>query len=95
MNEEDEADFYEEPKPLGVIERYFGLSLTKFFIAIVMVVFLGIYIQALLFGNSSLEVLIELEEYETYLKDETQRLKTENAELQKDYFELKELAPEK
>jgi len=90
----NEDDLYDEEKPLSVTERYFGLSLTKFFIAIITVVFLGVYVQVLLFGDSSLEVLVELEEYETYLHDEIHRLKTQNAELQKDYFELKELAPD-
>jgi len=96
MNETiDQDDIYdEEENPLSVTERYFGLSLTKFFVAIVTVILLGVYVQVLLFGDSSLEVLVELEEYETYLHDEIHRLKTENAELQKDYFELKELAPD-
>jgi len=93
MNETDDNTLYEEQDPLSVTERYFGLSLTKFFTAIVTVVLLGIYVQILLFGDSSLEVLIELEEYETYLQDEIHRLKTANSELQKEYFELKALAP--
>jgi hypothetical protein len=37
---------------------------------------------------------MELEEYELYLSDEVSRLKAENAELQKEYFELKELSPQ-
>jgi hypothetical protein len=38
-----------------------------------------------------LQVLLELEEYENYLKEDIERLKTENASMQKEYFELKEL----
>ncbi len=75
-------------------ERYFGLSWAKLFIALVLVIFLGIYIGVLLFGENSLEVLFQLEEYEDYLTSETDRLKLENAALQKEYFELKGLQPD-
>jgi hypothetical protein len=54
----------------------------------------GVYIGILLFGDNSLDVLLGLEEYEDYLKDEIVRLKQENATLQKEYFELKELDPD-
>lgn len=72
-------------------EQYFGLSWSKLIIAITIVLALGIYLGILLFGNNSLEVLLGLEEYETYLQKEIDLLKNENANLQKSYFELKEL----
>jgi cell division protein FtsB len=75
-------------------ERYLGLSWGKLIFALILVLALGIYIGVLLFGDNSLEVLLNLEEYETYLKDEIVRLKEENAALQKEYFELKELQPD-
>ena len=87
-------ELYSEHKPEGFTERYLGLSYTWFFVAIASVVFLGIYISVILFGDSSLEVLLELEEYENHLKQEIAHLKNDNADLQKEYFELNELAPD-
>jgi hypothetical protein len=75
-------------------ERYLGLSWLKLLFALFLVLALGIYIGILLFGDNSLDVLLNLEEYETYLKDEIIRLKHENAALQKEYFELRELQPD-
>ena len=72
----------------------FGLPLQRIVIALVSVVALGIYIGVLLFGPNSLTVLLSLEErraaYETCIKI----LKDQNAALQKEYFELKQLGPE-
>ena len=56
---------------------------------------LAVYLNILLFGDNSLEVLLQLEEYEDYLQNEINGYKSENAALQKEYFELKELEPEK
>jgi hypothetical protein len=72
-------------------EQYFGLSWPKLSIAVVLIICLGIYLGVLLFGTNSLQVLLGLEEYETYLKEDIDRLKTENAVMQKEYFELREL----
>ncbi len=92
---QENNDLYEEIEyRQSVSERYFGLSWAKLFLALVLVVFLGIYIGVLLFGENSLEVLFQLEEYEDYLINETDRLKLENAALQKEYFELKGLQPD-
>ncbi len=59
-----------------------------------LVLLFGIYIGDILFGKSSLEVLLNLQENNDRLKDEVVRLKKENAALQKDYFELKQLDPD-
>ena len=75
-------------------ERYLGLTWYKLIFSLLLVLALGIYIGVLLFGDNSLDVLLNLEEYETYLQDEIHRLKQENAALQKEYFELKELQPD-
>jgi hypothetical protein len=75
-------------------ERYLGLSLGKFLIALFAVLGLGIYIGILLFGDNSLEILLGLEEYESYLHEQIETLKSDNAQLQKEYFELKELERE-
>ncbi len=76
----------------SVTQEYFGLSLTKFFVFVLIVLAFGVYIGTILYGTNSVEVLLGLDEYETYLKDEVLRLKHENAELQREYFELKEIS---
>lgn len=75
-------------------KRYFGISWQKMGLLALIVIFSGIYIGIILFGESSLQVLINLEEYESFLKEEVAKLKTENAALQKEIFELKELDPD-
>ena len=78
----------------GIIQRYLGISFGKFILFIVLVIFLGVYLGILLYGTSSLEVLFGLQEYENYLTNEIVRLKAENAQLQREYFELKEISAE-
>lgn len=85
-------EFYDEiERRESFTERYLGLSWGKFIVALLAVLGLGVYIGVLLFGDNSLEILLGLEEYESYLEDQVESLKHENAALQKDYFELKEL----
>jgi len=76
----------------SITQKYLGLSLRKFFFLFFIVVSLGIYLGILLYGTNSLEILYGLQEYESYLQDEVVRLKNENAELQREYFELKEIS---
>lgn len=75
-----------------VTERYLGLSLKKFILLFLLIIILGVYIGILLYGTNSLEVLMSIEDYEVYLQNEIERLKAENAQLQKEYFELKEIS---
>jgi hypothetical protein len=75
----------------SLTEHYFGLSTSKFLIASGFVLVLGIYMGLIFFGDNSLSVLLDLEEHQRYLTDDIERLKTENAALQKQYFELREL----
>ena len=75
----------------GFFEKYFGLGIKTFVIALVSVIAIGMYISVLLFGDNSLEVLMRLDEYKSYLSDEIDSVKKENASLQKEFFELKEL----
>ena len=77
---------------LSITEQYLGLSLNRFLILLFIVLIAGIYIGILLFGDNSLEVLLGLEDYQIYLQDEITRLKSLNADLQKEYFELKEIS---
>ena len=91
---EHKEELYDLPSE-SFTERYLGLSLGKFLLFLFIIIILGIYLNILLFGDNSLEVLLRLEEYETYLKDEINSYRSENSALQKEYFELKELEPEK
>jgi hypothetical protein len=76
----------------SITEEYLGLSLKKFLFLLLIVLALGVYLGVLFYGNNSLEVLFGLQEYEDFLQSEITRLKTENASLQKEYFELKEIS---
>lgn len=89
---QNEELFEEIDNTQSITQEYFGLSLTKFFVFVLIVLAFGIYIGTVLYGTNSLEILFGLEEYEIYLQDETIRLKEENAELQREYFELKEIS---
>jgi cell division protein FtsL len=86
-------ELYEEiDSSLSITEQYLGLSLKKFLFLLFVVLALGVYIGILLYGTNSLEVLFGLQDYENFLQSEISRLKTENAALQKEYFELKEIS---
>ncbi|MDF1876238.1 hypothetical protein JHD47_00220 [Sulfurimonas sp. SAG-AH-194-L11] len=76
----------------SITQKHLGLSLKKFFFLLLIVVILGIYLGVLLYGTSSLEILFGLQDYEVYLQDEVSRLKLQNADLQREYFELKEIS---
>lgn len=89
---QQEELFDEIEGSLSITEKYLGLSIGKFLFLFSIVLFMGIYIGILLYGTNSVEVLLKLEDYETFLQDETTRLKNENAMLQKEYFELKEIS---
>ena len=89
--EEHEQILYNEQHYQSFSERRFGLSIPKFLVACAFVVALLFYLGVLIFGNNSLSVLFQLEEYQSYLTDDIKILKTQNAALQKQYFELKEL----
>ena len=84
--------FEEIDNSQSITQRYLGLSIGKFVALSAIVLALGIYIGVLFYGTNSLEVLFGLQDYETYLQDEVDRLKNENADLQKEYFELKEIS---
>ena len=65
----------------------------KIFLSFLAVIFLGIYVGDLLFGKSSLEVLLDLQEGRGDLEQNIKIIKQKNALLQKEYFELKQLEP--
>ena len=69
------------------------LGITKLFLLASMIIGLGLYVGNLLYGVNSLSVLDELTHKEVHLKSTIEKLKEENARLQKEYFELKGLEP--
>ena len=88
-----EEDF-EVEEHLSLSEKYLGLSTKTFLLLVTFVILMGMYIGVILYGKNSVNVLLRLQTYESYLKDEITRLKQENAKLQKEYFELKEISGE-
>ena len=89
MNQDELYD--EIDRSQSITEKYFGLSIGKFIIAFCIVLFSGIYIGSLLYGTNSLQVYMKLEDYNDYLKSQIVTLKQQNANKQKEYFELKEI----
>ena len=63
-------------------------------LALIVLLF-GLYIGDVLFGKSSLDVLLNLQEDKDTLMVKIQSLKEENAVLQKEYFELRQLDPDR
>jgi len=84
--------FEEIESKSSITQEYLGLSFTKFLVLLIIVLTFGVYIGIILYGANSLEILMGLQDYELYLEDEVYRLKQENAQLQREYFELKEIS---
>jgi len=76
----------------GILQKYLGLSYAKFFFLLFIVSVIGIYLGVLFYGTNSIEILFGLEEYQDYLQTEIHQLKDENSQLQRKYFELKEIS---
>ena len=68
------------------------ISIVLFSIALT--VYLSYHATNILFGDNSLQVYNSLKYKKEYLESEILRLQKENAYLQKEYFELKNLEPE-
>lgn len=78
---------YVEKKPFD-FRLFFRFTLIAF-----CVVCFGIYVGNIIFGKRSLDVMLSLQEQKTQLERDVETLKKQNAQLQKAYFELKELEP--
>ena len=63
-------------------------------ISLIATTFLSYHAVIVLFGDNSLQVYNSLKYKKEYLENEILRLQRENAYLQKEYFELKNLEPE-
>ncbi|HHH19556.1 MAG TPA: hypothetical protein ENK86_03445 [Campylobacterales bacterium] len=72
------------------IEELLGLSIKVFIVTAVLVIFLGVYIANLVFGNNSLQVLQNLQREKHVLQQEIDGLKKENAALHKEYLEWRD-----
>lgn len=83
---------FEIEEHLDIVERYLGFSYKTFLLLVSGVILAGIYIGVILYGKNSINVLLRLQTYEGSLKEEIGNLKNENAKLQKEYFELKEIS---
>ncbi len=68
-------------------EELFGLSIKVFILTSTIVIFLGIYIANLVYGDSSLHRLKSLQREKNRIKQEIYQLKIENAKLHKQYLE--------
>jgi cell division protein FtsB len=90
MNKEELFDKYEDRPSFS--QKYLGISFSKFSLLLFLVLGMGVYIGLLLYGENSLQVYMGLSDYQNHLQTEIERLKNENAELQREYFELKEIS---
>ena len=75
------------------VEALAGLSLKTILVTTIGILLFGIYIAVLMYGENSLTVLKQLKEKKQVLLQEGKTLKKENQELQKEFFELKQLEP--
>ena len=66
----------------------------KILALVVIIIGFGIYVGDMLFGKSSLDVFLNLQEVKQKYEIGVEKLKEENAILQKEYFELKDLDPD-
>ena len=82
-------ELYQQPSKL---KRWLEVNKSFLIIAAVLVVFLA-YSVLLLFGNASLHTLLSLKKQQEKLIQEVDSLQNQNAQIQKDIFELKGLEP--
>ncbi len=79
-------------------KRNLGNDVKKFTLiaifSIAITLFLSYHVANLMFGVNSYEVYSSLKDERSRLKSEIVRLQENNAYLQKEYFELKNLEPE-
>jgi len=89
-----EKEEFEVEHDLDIIQKYLGLKLKTFLLLVFFVIGMGVYIGIILYGKNSVQVLLKLQTYETYLQGDIAYLKEQNANLQKEFFELKEISGE-
>lgn len=87
----EQEELLSQDRVLSWPEIHLGLSWKKIIIITSLVIIIGIYMGNLFFGKNSLDALWQLQEYEGSLSSGVKQLKQENALMQKEYFELKEI----
>lgn len=75
------------------VEEVANLSIKTLLVTTIGILLFGIYLGVLIYGENSLTVLNQLKKTRQGLKQENKTLKVENQKLQKEFFELKQLAP--
>lgn len=92
MNEKEILDSFETKTDRAISQ---GLKSTiKMITFIILTILLGIYFGNVIFGNRSFEVLQDLKKEKLFLYKDVERLKSENAALQKEFLEKNSLDPE-
>jgi len=91
MDTKEHDDILEDDYRISFSQRRFGLSTPKFLGVVGAGLAFLFYLWVIVFGDNSLLVLLNLEERQEFLSDDIERLKAQNAQLQKQYFELKEI----
>lgn len=77
------------------IKRLYSFkTIVKIIGLLLCVVLFGVYVGNIMFGKRSLDVMLGLQDQKERLKQDVEILKKRNAELQKSFFELKELEPQ-
>jgi len=76
-------------------KRESGFSFLQVVFLIFLVLLAAVYMGETLFGKNSLDVLLSLRKQQKILDSKIARISKENAILQKKYFELHALMPEK
>ena len=77
--------------PASWPEIHLGLSWKRIIFIALVVIATGVYLGDLFFGKNSVDAMWQIQEYEETLKLEVKMLKEDNALMQKEYFELKEI----
>ncbi|WP_198305864.1 septum formation initiator [Arcobacter vandammei] len=72
----------------------FGIFVLIAVLSLLATLYFSYYVTNVLFGDNSLQVYNSLKFKKEYLENEISRLQKDNAYLQKEYFELKNLEPE-
>jgi len=95
-NTSQKSSFKPTEKDLAGFKGEYGFFhlFGRYFFAGIIIIILAVYVGLLLFGTNSAEVLYELRAQKRSLEERIRFLKEENARLQKEYFELKELEAE-
>ncbi|MEY3002124.1 MAG: hypothetical protein RLZZ428_499 [Pseudomonadota bacterium] len=75
-------------------ESIAGLSFKTLVLAVFGILLFGIYVGVLIYGENSVTVLTQLKQKKNDLILQEKRIKEKNQQLQKEYFELKQLEPQ-